>query len=78
MGKRVKAGGDSFAGASYGVREMDKVCRRDDDGTEEGGSRNEMEGVTEVEDEGKEDISLPFFTPIHLQVGPFGILYYIL
>jgi hypothetical protein len=48
---------------------MDKVCRRDDDGTEEGGSRNEMEGVTEVEDEGKEDISLPFFTPIRLQVG---------
>jgi hypothetical protein len=48
----VEAGGDSFAGASYGIREMDKVRRRDDDGTEERGDRNEM-GATKVEDEGK-------------------------
>jgi hypothetical protein len=40
----VEDGGDSFAGASYEIREMDKVCRREDDGTEERGDRNAMGG----------------------------------
>jgi hypothetical protein len=38
----------------------------------------EAEGWKDVEDEGKKDISPPFFNPIHLQVGPIQRFTYIM